>query len=1590
MKRPAQLKFDTLENREVPAAFAPGNVVIYRVGTGTGALANDGAPVFLDEYSPTGTLVQSVAMPTTVVGSNKQLVADGLNPEEGMLTRATNGESLIVTGYAANLGFGSSLRNSAANAVNRTIGVVSAFGAIDTRTALDNFADNNAIHSAASTNGATLWAVGGGSGPHVANIAGTSGTQLNNTMLDLQTVLISNAQLYVSSSINPNIGVGTLGNGTPTTAGQTFTQLSGVPTSGSPNSFFFADINASVPGDDVLYIADDGANALRKYSLVGGTWVLNGTIGGDADDYRGLTGSVSGTIVSLYATRKGGTTGTGGGEFVSFDDTTGYNGTFSGSPTLRAIAANNTAFRGIAMSPVKVNTAPVNSLAATYNGFEDQNFYLTGLSITDPDASTGNIQVTFGVNVGAIHINTAVSGGVSAGQVTTNGTANVVLTAPLSAILTTFASATGVRFALNANQSGSATLTMTTSDQGNTGTDGVKTDNDTATLIVDPVNDAPTFAAGGEQFVDEDSGLKTVTNWASTISAGPADESGQTLTFILTTDNDALFDVLPQVSANGTLTFTPALHRNGEANVTIRLMDDGGNLNGGDDTSNDQTFKITVNPANDPPTFNIAGNQTINEDAGAQTVNSFVSNIVFGPTDEVADLLLAAPMTNNNNSLFAVQPFLDVNTLQLKYTPAANAFGMATVSIQLQDNGGTDNTGTDLSPVQNFTITINPVNDIPSFTKGADQTVNEDPGLQTIPGWATGISVGPLNENAQTPSFVISTSNDALFSTLPAVSANGTLTYEPALNANGSAVVTIQVQDTGGTTNGGVDTSASQTFNITVNAKNDAPGFTKGADQNINEDPGAQTITGWATSINNGGPDEAGQILTFETSNDNNALFSVQPTVSANGTLTYTPTANAFGTAVVTIRLKDNGGTANGGADTSADQTFNITVNSVNDAPAMSNQLFYLPPSATVGTSLGTIIATDVEGHGITYSIDPLSDPDGNFSINASTGEVQLASLTGLDPVNTITVLATDNGSPNAVGSATVDIRLNTAPVLDTSGTPMLAAIPVRGKVLPAGSLISLLTPYVSDVDPGSLEGIAIVGRDNAKGIWEYNLTGNVNGWVAVPAVAPNAALLLADDGNTLLRFVPNAKFTGFASLSFKAWDRTNSQAEGAQHDTTGTDSSYSTATDLGWIAVGKTNPAVNAEGAVTPKVVKEDAKLSSVYTVKNLLGIAGLESAPKINLGIALTDATTATGTWQYKLTGTKVWVNVPAVSATVALLLKPTDQLRFAPLANADTTGELTFKTWDQSTGTFGTTVDPVGAAYGADPGRVVVDITAINDAPVLDLTKAAILNPVAPAATSNSATFAALMSVIDVENDLNSVVSGVAVTKLTGEGTWQYRPSAGNWTPFPIVSTKKALLLDADTEVRFIASVIVSKPGSATLSFKAWDKSTGTTGTAVPIKGTAFSTGIEIVSLAVGNGSPILANGNPVLANIKTAAKPGSGTLVKTLLGTSQTDPDLKGLKGIAITNVDNTNGQWQYSLGSNKWVNITAASLSAAILLKDTNRLRFVPNTGFTGTATISFKAWDQSAGQAGDSGVDTTGALNSFSAFEETAQITVTL
>jgi hypothetical protein len=323
------------------SAFTPGNLVVYRLGDGTSALSGAATAAFLDEYTTGGTLVQSLPLPTTVSGSNQPLTNSGSATSEGALARSADGRYLTFAGYGAAPGT-ASIASSTSATTARIIGRVEASGVGDTSTRITDAFSGNNVRAAVTNDGSSFWVVGATSGVRYVTLGSTgSSSDISTTPANLRTVNIFGGQLYVTSG-SGTLRYGSVGAGLPTTGGQAIAGLPGFSaSSGSPYSFFFADLSASVAGLDTLYIADDTPGTLQKYSLVSGSWTANGTV--STANLRGLTASVSGTTVTLY-----GSTPTA---IFKLTDSSGYNATSNGGFSSLASAGTNTAFRGIAFAP---------------------------------------------------------------------------------------------------------------------------------------------------------------------------------------------------------------------------------------------------------------------------------------------------------------------------------------------------------------------------------------------------------------------------------------------------------------------------------------------------------------------------------------------------------------------------------------------------------------------------------------------------------------------------------------------------------------------------------------------------------------------------------------------------------------------------------------------------------------------------------------------------------------------------------------------------------------------------------------------------------------------------------------------------------------------------------------------------------------------------------------------------------------------------------------------------------------------------------------------------------------------------------------
>ncbi len=223
-------------------------------------------------------------------------------------------------------------------------------------------------------------------------------------------------------------------------------------------------------------------------------------------------------------------------------------------------------------------------------------------------------------------------------------------------------------------------------------------------------------------------------------------------------------------------------------------------------------------------------------------------------------------------------------------------------------------------------VVLTAVNHAPTLDPIPDPSpIDEDAGLQTI--GLTGLSAGDGESKIIKVTAV--SSNPGLIPnpdvTFSAANGTGKLTYKPLPDQNGTAIITVTVQDDGGTSSGGVDTF-SQSFTIRVNPVNDPPSFAFGCPRGpdllyncytlpldlsdedpVTHGPPAAKSFPFAKNILPGPPNETGTI-SFQVQNSNPGLFDDQPKIDASGSLTFRRKPNTFGPFILTITLSDGDG----------------------------------------------------------------------------------------------------------------------------------------------------------------------------------------------------------------------------------------------------------------------------------------------------------------------------------------------------------------------------------------------------------------------------------------------------------------------------------------------------------------------------------------------------------------------------------------------------------------------------------------------------------------------------------------------------------
>ena len=489
-------------------------------------------------------------------------------------------------------------------------------------------------------------------------------------------------------------------------------------------------------------------------------------------------------------------------------------------------------------------------------------------------------------------------------------------------------------------------VVMTNTDAGeSTANGGVITFTTNFMLAITYVSTTPTFAfATNTLVVPEESPTLTNLNFVTSINAGLGKAASTTWTFTtLTVTNElgtnAQFISLPVVATNGTLTFAPIAHSYGTNLVTV-IMTDSGTTNG----SYTNTFNLAVAQIAHAPSITWATNQTTLENTAGLTA---VIN-VWDYDAATNNLFLTAVSSNSSVAQVSVIGTNWINATNVQFTvaltPVTNMFGSSVIELTASESI----TNLLLQTATNFLLTVGQVSQPPSFTFATNVlTVPEHAGTIITTNFLTGITTGAGNPNGLTWTFTLfpqSAPGNVPFALgqEPALTTDGTLSFATLGYNFGTNTITVVMTDSGSIVNGGT-IAYTNSFTLQVPWVNQVPSFGLGVSSvTVDKYNVPVTISNAAINILAGPPNESSQSVSFQVSNNNGTLFTSQPAVDANGTLTFTPGDQA-GTVTVQIGAQDNGGTANGGVDTSTNQTFTIVIppNTFQNATGTFAGVFY-------------------------------------------------------------------------------------------------------------------------------------------------------------------------------------------------------------------------------------------------------------------------------------------------------------------------------------------------------------------------------------------------------------------------------------------------------------------------------------------------------------------------------------------------------------------------------------------------------------------------------------------------------------------------
>ncbi|MFC4348627.1 DUF4347 domain-containing protein [Kordiimonas lipolytica] len=524
----------------------------------------------------------------------------------------------------------------------------------------------------------------------------------------------------------------------------------------------------------------------------------------------------------------------------------------------------------------------------------------------------------------------------------------------------------------------------------------------------------------------------------------------------------------------------------------------------------------------------------------------------------------------------------------------------------------------------------------------------------------------------------------------------------------------------------------------------------------------------------------------------------------------------------------------------------------------------------TLAVDRGTIASTD--GNGTTAGVTVATSGTTSMTLQGSAADLntylndttKITFTTDSNDTTSATLTVTPNDGTEDGTADTVTISISAV-----NDDPGATGVPTDVTVTEdTASNVDLSATSFSDVDSASitvtlaLSGGTFSSPANGAGAGAGVTATLVNATTITLAGAPA-------DISTYLDTASNIQYTGASNVNGN---------DAATITVTANDGDGS-----GNVAMGTVNldiTAVNDDptisGLVTDVTVTEDtasnvdfsavtfADVDSASMTVTLTASAGTFSAPGEGAGVGGGVTETLVNSTTITLVG---------APADISTYLDTASNIQYTGASNANGNDAATITV----TGNDGDGSGDVAL------GTVNVDITAANDAPVLNPaftpTLTAIDEDVLDASNSG-ATVAAIVadgSITDVDG---AAPESIAVTAVDNtNGTWQFSTDGGtNWTSINsgTTSDSNALLLDSTDMLRFVPGADYS--GSSTITFRGWDQTSGAAGTFVDASTnggtTAFSSSTDTASVTVNavndvpvftglDGTPSFTEGGSVVA-------------------------------------------------------------------------------------------------------------------------------